>query len=87
MNLKELAKNDWDKWYFRVKVMPASYKTELYSILDDWTLKIRLKAPPEKWKANKELIKFFSKELWVKEQMIKIISWLTDKIKLIRVDF
>ena len=87
MNLKEYIKINGNKWYFRVKVIPSSNKTEFFSVMDDGTLKIRLRAIPEKWLANKELINFFSIELWVKEKNINIISWLVDKIKLIRVDF
>ena len=88
MNLKEYIKLDSNnKWYFRVKVIPAASKTDFFSVMGDGTLKIRIKAVPEKWQANKELIRFFSLELSIKEKHIKIISWLIDRIKLIRVDF
>ncbi len=88
MNLKEYIKFDSkNKWYFRIKVIPDSSKNDFFSVMDDGTLKIRLKAVAKKWKANKELIKFFSLELWLKEDNVKIISWLVDRIKVIRVDF
>ncbi len=44
----------------KVKVTPNSSKTEIKSIENDF-VKINIKAPPEKDKANKELIKFFKK--------------------------
>ncbi|MFC1801349.1 DUF167 domain-containing protein [Nanoarchaeota archaeon] len=45
----------------RVKVTPNSSKTEIKSI-EKSLVKINLNAPPEKDKANKELIKFFKKQ-------------------------
>jgi uncharacterized protein YggU (UPF0235/DUF167 family) len=55
--------------------------------MDNGVFKIRLNAIPENWKANKELINFISIELWVNKNNIKILSWLTDKNKLVKVDF
>ena len=49
------------------------------------TIKIRVKAAPERGKANEELIKFLSKELDVSTAQISIISGKTDRIKLIRI--
>lgn len=50
------------------------------------TYKIRLKAVPEKGKANEELIKFLSKELALPKDKIEIISGKTERIKLIRIN-
>ncbi len=87
MNIKAYIKEkDW-KWYFRIKVIPKAPKNELFSVMDDWTLKIRINATAERWKANKELIKYIALELWIKRKSINIISWLTDRIKLIRIDY
>jgi uncharacterized protein YggU (UPF0235/DUF167 family) len=52
--------------------------------MDDGTLKIRLKAVPEKWLANKELIRFLSDELKIHKSKFDIISGATDNVKLIR---
>jgi len=75
--------------YLRIKVTPKSPKTELKGILEDSdgdkTYKIAVKAPPEKGKANIELIKFLSKELSVPKENISIISGATDKLKLIKI--
>ncbi len=48
--------------YLRIKVIPRSPKNEIVETMKDdsgeETIKIRIKAPPEKGKANTELIKF-----------------------------
>ena len=49
----------------KVKVTPNSAKTEIKST-ENGILKIALAAPPEKGKANKELLKFFKKEYDIK---------------------
>lgn len=81
----ELPKSD----YLRIKVIPKSAKTEIVDIMEDTehgkTIKIRVKAAPERGKANEELIKFLSKELDVSTAQISIISGKTDRIKLIRI--
>lgn len=73
--------------YFRVKVIPKSPKTELVEIMADGenTLKIRLKAVPEKGKANTELIRFLSKEMNIPKETISIISGKTDHLKLLKI--
>jgi uncharacterized protein (TIGR00251 family) len=49
----------------KVKVTPNSSKTEIKYVEDNF-VKINLKAPPEKDKANKELIRFLKKEFGLK---------------------
>jgi len=71
--------------YLRVKVLPKSPKNEVVDIMDDDTVKIRIKAVPEKGKANKELISFLSKELDLPKTSVQIISGKTDQIKLIKI--
>lgn len=87
MDLKNYVKIDWNKWYLQLKVIPNSKNTEFFCVMDDWTIKIKLKAIPEKWKANKELIEFLSKELNIKKTNIMIISWAWNREKIIRIDF
>jgi hypothetical protein len=53
--------------------------------LDDGTLKLRIKAVPEKWKANKEVISYFSDVLNINKKYIEIISGTTDSVKIIRI--
>lgn len=75
--------------YLRIKVIPKSGKNEILEILDDPengpTLKIKIKAVPEKGKANQELIAFLSKEISLPKNQIEIISGKTDQIKLIKI--
>lgn len=81
----EIPKSD----YLRIKVLPKSPKNEVVEILEDAdgekTIKIRIKAIPEKGKANAELIKFLSKELGVPRNNISIISGKTEQLKLVKI--
>jgi len=45
-----------------IKVIPRAKKTELVGYMDDWALKIRIKAIPEDGKANDELCRFLSEQ-------------------------
>jgi len=71
--------------YLRVKVLPKSAKNEVVDILDDDTIKIRIKAVPEKGKANKELVSFLAKELDLPKEKVQIISGKSDQLKLIKI--
>ena len=51
------------KTYLRIKVTTKQPRTEYMSTLSDETIKIRLKAVPEKGRANDELIRFLGEEL------------------------
>lgn len=80
----ELPKSD----YLRIKVIPRSAKNEVIEIMEDETgektIKIRIKAIPEKGKANSELIKFLSKELSLPKDNISILSGKQDQLKLLK---
>lgn len=86
MQLKDYVKLiEWQKNYLKIKVTPRQSKTEFYWVLGDSTIKIRLKAIPEKWKANDELIRYLSESLNITKNNIEIIAWAGDSIKLIRI--
>lgn len=76
--------------YLRIKVIPKSNKNEIVETFTDAdgeaTIKVRIKAAPEKGKANAELIKFLSKEWGVPRANILIISGKADRLKLIKID-
>lgn len=78
-------KETTDSYYVNIKVIPKSSKTEFFTVMSDWTLKIRIKRVPEKWLANKELIDFLSKELKIKKDQISIISWQQDQFKMVKI--
>ena len=67
--------------YLKVKVLPKSPKTELVDTMADGTLKIRVAAPPEKGKANQQLIKFLAGRLDIKNNAVSIISGQTNPVK------
>ena len=71
--------------YIQVKVMPRSRSTEFVERMDDDTLKIRLKAVPEKGKANEELIRFLAKTLGIQKSDVVIVSGGTDTRKLLKI--
>jgi len=72
--------------YLQIKVVPRSAHTEFVERMDDGeTLKIRLKAVPEKGQANKELIRFLAETLNISKDKILIISGATDPRKLLKI--
>lgn len=73
-----------DVQYIRVKVQPKSGRCAYNEILEDGTIKIRLKAAPEKGKANEELITFLAKSCGVRKDEISIVSGQTERTKLLR---
>lgn len=86
--MKELAyKTEWNKKYYKLKITTWSKENKILSALENNIIKIMIKAPPIKWKANKELIKFLWELLNVKKDKIIINSWIKEQIKIIIVDF
>ncbi|MDD5198120.1 MAG: DUF167 domain-containing protein [Candidatus Gracilibacteria bacterium] len=77
--------NSNEKTYLRIKVTTKQPKTEYLSTLDDGTIKIRIKAVPEKGKANEELIRFLAEVLGIRKSTIEIIAGATDTVKLVRI--
>ncbi len=68
-----------------VRITPRMAKDQIYDILDDGTIKIRLTAPPVKGKANKALIKYLSEILEVPASWIEIIAGQNSHDKLISI--
>ena len=66
--------------FLSVKVIPGSGRTELKE--ENGKLKLYLKSPPDKNKANMELIKFFKKEYGL---IVEIKSGLTGRNKMLRI--
>ncbi len=66
----------------RIKVTPNSKKTEIKGEKDGLLL-VNIAAPPEKNKANLEVIKFFSKKY---KQEVKIKKGLTSREKTLVID-
>lgn len=66
----------------KVKVTPNAPKNQIVGWLNN-TLKIKIAAPPQKGKANKELINFLAKEWNVQKSDIKIIKGRRSNTKLL----
>lgn len=67
-----------------VKVVPSSGR--LSCKLEGERLKCYLKSPPEKGKANAELLNFFAKKIGVPKSGISIISGETNRTKRIKIE-
>lgn len=72
--------------YYRIKVIVQQSKVELRGVMADGTIKIALTKPPERGKANKELVEYFAEELNIQKGAIRITSGLTNRIKLVHID-
>ena len=70
---------------FAVRVQPRASRSEVAGELDG-TLKVRLAAPPVDGEANEELIRFLAKLFDVSRRQVSILSGLTSKNKLIRIE-
>ena len=53
--------------------------------MEDGTLKVRVKAAPEKGKANKEVVAVLAAEYGVRESDVEIVGGATDTVKLIKI--
>lgn len=71
--------------YIQIKVQPKSKENAFVEKLEDETFKFKIKAAPEKGRANKELINFLAAELNIKKDEILIISGHTDSRKLLKI--
>ena len=68
-----------------VKVRPNAEQTAMQGIMEDGTWKIDISAPPEKGKANKELVRFLAERYDVPKNNIEIVSGHMTSIKRIRI--
>ncbi|MFV9615514.1 MAG: DUF167 domain-containing protein [Gammaproteobacteria bacterium] len=68
-----------------IKVIPSSSKDCIAGWLDD-TLKVKVKAPAEKGKANKAVIKLLEKQLDLVKGSTSIISGQTSCNKIIEIN-
>ncbi|MBL7053883.1 DUF167 domain-containing protein [Patescibacteria group bacterium] len=68
----------------KIKIIPNSSKTLITEEKGDY-LKIKIKAIPEKGKANIELINFLAKYFKIAKSNIKIIKGTTSRNKIIEI--
>jgi uncharacterized protein len=68
-----------------LKITPKAPRTAWAGVLDDGTIKVRVAAPPEKGKANDELVRFLARQLNVPPANVEILSGATSQRKQVRV--
>lgn len=69
-----------------VRVTPRARKTEFGGVLEDGTLRIRIKEPPVEGKANKALLAYLAKVLGIRKNQIEIVAGQKGLDKIISVD-
>ncbi len=69
----------------KVKVKPGSRKEEVKELGPDH-LEVRVKAPPEKGKANERVIELLAKHYGVRKSAVRIIKGEASREKLIEID-
>ncbi|NGX63033.1 MAG: hypothetical protein KR126chlam6_00439 [Candidatus Anoxychlamydiales bacterium] len=69
----------------KVKITPNSRANQVIGFEQD-TLKIKIKAPAEKGKANKELISFLAKKLKIAKSSITILTGQTSRLKKLKIE-
>jgi uncharacterized protein (TIGR00251 family) len=68
-----------------VRVIPKSAKTEWAGSMADGTWKVRLRAVPEKGKANAELVRFLAAEFGLTRAAVEIIAGAASHHKQVRI--
>lgn len=74
------------KTIISVKVITNAKLDEIVGLMDDGTLKIRIKAKPVQGKANSYLRKYLSKRLGIHSGDIEIISGIYSRKKMIKIE-
>ena len=74
-----------DSVIFNIRLQPAAKKDEFCGLMEDGTLKIRVKGKPVEGKANENLVAFLSKSLDIPRTNIQIIAGEKSKNKRIKV--
>lgn len=67
-----------------VKVSPGASRNEISGFRDDILL-VKIAAPPEKGKANRELIDFLSTKLGVRKSDIDVLRGETSRTKILEI--
>jgi hypothetical protein len=72
--------------YLTVRVQPGSRRTEWAESLADGTRKVKVAAPPEKGKANEELVRFLAAEYGVGSRAVTIVAGVGARVKRVRIE-
>jgi len=71
--------------HLTIKVIPNAPKTEVAGQMDNGVIKIKISAPPQKGKANQELLRFLERAFDVAKGEVLITSGETSRLKNVRV--
>ena len=71
---------------YNIKVVPNSKTTKIVEETE-FFLKIKLTAPPEKGKANKQLINFLSKYFKTSKNNIQILAGELARVKIVKINY
>ncbi|ARN56412.1 DUF167 domain-containing protein [Sedimentisphaera salicampi] len=66
------------------KIVPGSSRTMISGSLDG-LIKVKVAAPPEKGKANKELISYLASRLNTKKKDIELVSGASNPVKRLKI--
>ena len=68
-----------------IRVTPRARRNEIFGILNDGTVKIRLTSPPVEGKANAALVEFLADILEVPRSRVEIVAGKTGRDKLVSI--
>ena len=68
-----------------IRVVPNAPKTQIVSVMDDGTIKIKVAAPPVDGKANAVLIAYLAKVLGVSESQVEVVAGQKGRNKLVSI--
>jgi len=69
-----------------VRVTPRARKSEFAGLMEDGTIRVRIKEPPVEGKANQALIAFLAKVLGVRKSRIEIVAGESGLDKIVAVE-
>ncbi len=69
-----------------VRVQPGAQRTEVLGTMADGSLKVKLKAPPVRGEANRELVSLLASRFGVAESAVKIVRGHTSRIKMVSIE-
>ena len=69
----------------KLRVQPRAQTTEWGEPMADGTRKVRIAAPPEKGKANEELVRFLAEEYGVSRSAVEIRAGASGQTKQVRI--
>jgi len=69
-----------------IRITPRSSRNEIFEILDDGTVKVRITAAPVEGQANRELLKFLSEVLGISQSRLEIVAGASGREKIIAIE-